>query len=387
MKKNEIVPFKQLPSTEEFSKTEIKQEKEIKEEPKIEYGGDTPLTSYIPFQLDELEAYPRISYIEECVKEIVVGQDELIRSVATSLYNAHYMNIRCVDFIMGGSGTGKTLTMETFCKEMGLAYTIENATQYTQEGYVGESVNTMLTNLFKNAGKDFQKAENGILIIDEIGKKTTKGRGKNNDGRDVSGEGVLDSLLPILSGSPMNIKVDNRTFKFETKNLKIFLMDACSGIEEIKKKRLEEKHMGFFINDKKDKSKILSPEKSIYTKEDLLEYGFTPEILGRINKIHVTNPIDTQILIRIQKESKDSIFRMYERGLANLGIKLEVYDDFFKEVAEATLDYKTGARELANTTNYVFEALMHEVYDSKDRVKVAELRKEVTKDNTNFALY
>lgn len=380
-KKDIIVTFKQPSKPMESCQSKIKEENQIAS------GGDISESGYIPFSLDEVEEYPRISDIENCVKEIVVGQDELVRSIATSLYNSHYMNIRCVDFIIGGSGTGKTLTMETFCKEMGLAYTIENATQYTQEGYVGESVNTMLSNLLKNAGKDFQKAESGILVIDEIGKKTTKGRGKSSDGRDVSGEGVLDSLLPILSGSPMNITVGNKTLQFETKNLKIFLMDACSGIEEIKEKRVEEKKMGFFVKEEKKESKILSPEKSIYTKEDLLEYGFTPEIVGRINKIHVTSPIDTTTLIRIQQESKESVFRMYERGLRNLGIKLKVYPDFFKEVAEATLDYGTGARELANTTNYVFEDLMHEIYDSKDRINVAELKEGVTKDNTKFLLY
>ncbi len=342
---------------------------------------------YIPFDSDEFEEYPRISDIEACVKETVVGQDQLVKRVATSLYNAHYMNIRCVDFIIGGSGTGKTLTMEAFCKEMGLAYTIENATQYTQEGYVGESVNRMLSNLFKNSGKDFKKAENGILIIDEIGKKTTKGRGKSNDGRDVSGEGVLDSLLPILSGAPINIKVDNRTFQFQTKNLRVFLMDACSGIEDIRKERLSEKTIGFQIVDKSEKTKILSSEKSIYTKEDLIQYGFTPEFVGRITKIHVTNPMDTNTLVRIQKEAKNSVFRMYEKGLLSRGIRLETYPGFFEEIAEATLDFKTGARELENTTNYVFEELMHSIYDYEEPIYVAELREGITKDNKNYGLY
>lgn len=339
------------------------------------------------FEPTEFEEYPRISDLESCIKETVIGQDELINRIATSLYNAHYMQMRCVEFIIGGSGTGKTLTMEAFCKELGLAYTIENATQYTQEGYVGESVNNMLTNLVKNSRNDFQEAENGILIIDEIGKKTTKGRGASSDGRDISGEGVLDSLLPILSGSPINIKFQNKEFQFETKNLKIFLMDACSGIEKIREKRLGERTIGFNASSKKDDEKVLSPEKSIYTKEDLIEYGFTPEFVGRITKIHVTNPIETETLIRIQKESKESVFRMYERGLSNMGIKLVTYPNFFKEVAEATLNYGTGARELANTTNYVFEKLMHEIYDYEGKVHVAELREGVAKDNSNFAIY
>lgn len=339
----------------------------------------------VPFQIDEFENYPRISDMEECIKETVVGQDELIRRIAISLYNAHYMGIRCVDFIIGGSGTGKTLTMETFCKEMGLAYTIENATQYTQEGYVGESVDKMLANLVKNANNDFIKAENGILVIDEIGKKTSKGRG-NSDGRDISGEGVIDSLLPILSGAPINIKVQNREFQFETRNLKVFLMDACSGIEKVKEKRLDEKVLGFQVPNTKSK-KILSPEKSIYTKEDLIEYGFTPEFVGRITKIHVTNPIETETLIRIQKESSQSAFRIYERGLWNIGIDLKIYDDFFKEIAESTLNYGTGARELENMTNYVFEKAMYEIYNSEEKFNVLELREGITKDNSNFALY
>ncbi len=338
----------------------------------------------IPFQIDEFDNYPRISDLEDCIKETVVGQDELIKGIATSLYNAHYMGIKCVEFIMGGSGTGKTLTMESFCKEMGLVYTIENATQYTQEGYVGESVDKMLVNLFEKSKGDFSKAENGMLIIDEIGKKTSKSRG-NTDGRDVSGEGVIDSLLPILSGAPINIKVKNRELQFETKNLKIFLLDACSGIEKVKEKRLGEKSFGFKAPTKN--TKILSPEKSIYTKEDLIEYGFTPEFVGRITKIHVTNPIEEETLVRIQKESKQSIFRMYERGLSNMGIRLEVHKNFFKEVAESTLNYGTGARELANTTNYVFEKLMYEIYNSEEPINVVQLREGITKDNSNFALY
>jgi len=160
-------------------------------------------------RIEKLEDYPRISDLEKCIKETVVGQDELIKSIATSMYNSIFMGVRCVELIIGGTGTGKTLTMENFCKEFGMAYTIENATQYTQEGYKGDSVNQMLTNLVKDAGGDFEKAENGMLIIDEIGKKTSKGRG-NNDGRDISGEGVIDSLLPILSGATINIEVNNR---------------------------------------------------------------------------------------------------------------------------------------------------------------------------------
>lgn len=338
---------------------------------------------FMPYDFEE---YPRISEMEECIKETVIGQDELIKSIATSLYDAHYMDIKCVDFIIGGSGTGKTLTMECFCKEMGLAYTIENATQYTQEGYYGESVSRMLTNLVKNSGNNFHEAENGILVIDEIAKKTTKGKG-GSDGRDISGEGVLDSLLPILSGSPINITIQNKEIQFETKNLKIFLMDACSGLEEIRQKRLDVKSFGFRSSGKQNLEEGLSPEKSIYTKDDLIKYGFTPEFVGRINKIHVTNPIDTDILVRIQQESKQSIFKKYEKGLLNMGIKLEAYPDFFKEVAQVTLNYGTGARELENTIKYVFQELMHKVYDETQKINVVELRPGITKDNKNFAIY
>lgn len=341
-------------------------------------------SAFIP---KEFEEYPRISDMEDCIKETVIGQDKLIRSIATSLYNDHYMNVRCVDLIIGGSGTGKTLTMQAFCKEMGLAYTIENATQYTQEGYEGNSVSRMLNNLVRNADYDVEKAENGILVIDEIGKKTTKGRGKS-DGRDVSGEGVIDSLLPILSGAPINIEVRNRELQFETKNLKIFLMDAFSGLEEIRQKRLNNKKFGFSMETAKDFESTLSPEKSIYTKEDLIEYGLTPEFVSRINKIHVTNPMNVDTLIKIQLESKESIYKRYEKGLYYMGIKLNVYSNFFKEVAETTLNYGTGARELENKTNYVFEDLMHRIYDTeRGKINVVELKEGITKDNTKYAIY
>lgn len=339
------------------------------------------------FMPEEFEEYPRITDMEDCVKETVVGQDQLVKSIATSLYNAHYMDIQCVEFIIGGSGTGKTLTMEAFCKEMGLPYTIENATQYTQEGYHGESVSRMLANLVKNAKNNMQEAENGILVIDEIGKKTTKGRG-GSDGRDVSGEGVLDSLLPILSGSPINIEVQNREMQFETKNLKVFLLDACSGLEEIRQKRLNIKSFGFSQGNKKDQNIALSPEKSIYTKEDLIEYGFTPEFVGRINKIHVTNPIDVDTLVRIQLESKESIYKKYENGLRKMGIALFAYPDFFKEVAKTTLNYGTGARELVNITKYIFEELMHTIYNTaRGEISAVELREGITMDNTKYVIY
>ncbi len=334
-------------------------------------------------RIEKLEDYPRISDLEKCIKETVVGQDELIKSIATSMYNSIFMGVRCVELIIGGTGTGKTLTMENFCKEFGMAYTIENATQYTQEGYKGDSVNQMLTNLVKDAGGDFEKAENGMLIIDEIGKKTSKGRG-NNDGRDISGEGVIDSLLPILSGATINIEVNNRTLPFDTSNLRIFLMDACSGLDEIKKNRLGDKSLGFIKS--VSRSPVLSSEGNVYTKEDLIEYGFTPELVGRINGIHVTNPMDEDILIRILKESKNSVLLKYMNGLEKMGIKLETYPNFYNEVAGKAIRYNTGARELENIVKYSFRGLMYDIYDSEKTVKTVRIKEGITEDNTKYEL-
>lgn len=341
-------------------------------------------TGIIPFceEIDRDLLIP-IKDLEDCIKETVKGQDELIESIATSIYDSIYMGIKCVELIIGGSGTGKTLTMECFCKELGMAYTIENATQYTQEGYVGESVNKMLSNLFKNSDEDFVRAENGILIIDEIGKKTTKGRG-SSDGRDISGEGVIDSLLPILSGAPMNIKVKNRDFQFNTKNLKIFLMDACSGLDEVKNKRAGKKTIGFKVDDEEEEVK--SPEKCIYTKDDLIEYGFTPEFMGRINGIHMTNPMNQEILTDIIKKSNTSVFTKYSSGLKKMGIDLRVHSKFFEEVAGTVLGYTTGARELENTIKYVFKNVMHEVYNSKD-IKRIHLCDGISEDNTRYKIF
>lgn len=340
-----------------------------------------PFTNEV--SVEDRELYPRISDIEECVKETVVGQDELVESIATSIYDSIFMGIRCVEFIIGGTGTGKTLTMESFGKEMGLPYTIENATQYTQEGYEGESVNLMLSNLLSISGDDSRKAENGILIIDEIGKKTSKGRG-NTDSRDVSGEGVIDSLLPILSGATINIKHKNSNFPFSTKNLKIFLMDACSGLDEIKNKRLGEKSMGF--NPPKIEEPLVSSEGNIYTKGDLIKYGFTPEFVGRLNGIHVANEMDKDTLVRIQRESRSSILLKYEKGLREKGINLIKYDKFYEEVAEKALAYKTGARELENIIKYSFKKLMHDVYDAEPQIRCIKLKEGITDDNTRYEI-
>lgn len=161
-------------------------------------------------------------------------------------------------------------------------------------------------------------------------------------------------------------------------------MDACSGIEEIKEERLGNKSIGF--NKATSNKPVLSSEGQIYTKEDLIKYGFTPELVGRINGIHVTNPMTIDIFENILKKSKESVLTRYIRGFEIMGISLELYPTFYKEVAEKALGYETGARELENIVKNVFRNLMHDIYDTENPVSRVILKEGITNDNSKYEI-
>lgn len=332
-----------------------------------------------------------ISLLEECIKESVIGQDEAVRSVVTSIYASYHFNIPCIDLIIGGSGCGKTLLISKICKEMSLPYTIEQATQYSEEGYVGMDCCDMLAHLFSKAGENLSLAESGILAIDEICKK----KKQEVNSRDISGEGVQNALLGILSGATIQFHLDkmSRDIPFSTENLKIFLMGAFDGLDEIREKRLQVKpSMGFQISSQPTVD-ISVPtlghlRSSYYTNDDLIEYGLSPEFVGRIHRIHVMNPMTTETLIRILKESRESCFLRYENALSMVrGIRLKYSDDLFHIIAKHVLASNTGARDLERVVNYIFEDIMYTVCDTSKPIKVIHLFDEIVENNTQYHIY
>lgn len=333
---------------------------------------------------------PRIQEVEESVLTCIIGQNEPVRQIITAIYKAIvFKSIKTNLLIIGDSGTGKTETIRQILKVLNLPYTIEDATKYTQEGYYGADVEEMIYNLFENANQDIERAQNGVIVIDEIDKKAGKGF---SDERDVSGREVLNSLLKIIEGTKISIDIDKEPYiaDFDTSNLIVIFLGAFSGLEEIRKKRLNTSKAGFNLNkDTKPKqdTKLL--------KQDLIKYGLPEEFVGRISTIVEMNKLTKQDLASILRNSKLSIFRAYQRELRERGISLYYSGRLFERIAEKSLLTDTGARELNNTVNYIFDRIIYEVLSNPDKYpkrkhitkyKQCRLSLDIVNNNTRYTI-
>ncbi len=333
---------------------------------------------------------PRIQDVEESVLRCIIGQDKPVRQIITAIYKAIvFKQIKTNLLIIGDSGTGKTETIRQILNELNLPYTIEDATKYTQEGYYGADVEDMIYNLYENANEDIERAKNGVIVIDEIDKKA--GNGVSGE-RDVSGREVLNSLLKIIEGSNVVVSTDEYPFSinFDTSNLIVIFLGAFSGLEEIRKKRLNSTQSGFRLN--KD-SKVKQDTR--FLKQDLIKYGLPEEFVGRINTIVEMNKLTKQDLALILRNSKLSIFREYQRELRNRGISLYYKGKLFELIAAKSLLTDTGARELNNTVNYIFDRIIYEVlsnpkkYPKKrhfDKYKKCTLDLGIVDDNSKYTI-
>ena len=333
---------------------------------------------------------PRIQDVEESVLRCIIGQDKPVRQIITAIYKAIvFKQIKTNLLIIGDSGTGKTETIRQILNELNLPYTIEDATKYTQEGYYGADVEDMIYNLYENANEDIERAKNGVIVIDEIDKKA--GNGVSGE-RDVSGREVLNSLLKIIEGSNVEVSTDEDPFSinFDTSNLIVIFLGAFSGLEEIRKKRLNSTQSGFRLN---EDSKVKQDTR--FLKQDLIKYGLPEEFVGRINTIVEMNKLTKQDLALILRNSKLSIFRKYQRELRNRGISLYYNGKLFELIAAKSLLTDTGARELNNTVNYIFDRIIYEVlsnpkkYPKKrhfDKYKKCTLDLGIVDDNSKYTI-
>lgn len=327
---------------------------------------------------------PNISVLENYVKQFIVGQDEAIKKIVTAIYKAmEFKTIKTNLLILGGSGTGKTEIVTQIAKRLGLAYTIEDATKYTKEGYYGADVDEMISNLLENADNDLEKAQNGLLIIDEIDKKATS----SDFGPDISGSDVLKSMLRIIQGTKIKIPDPNDIYKedtieFDTSNLIVIFMGAFSGLDKIRDKRNGKGTVGF--SKKADSSNDSSKR---FTKDDLNIFGMPEEFIGRVDTIVETRNLTVQDLREILKRSKLSVFRKYQNELRNRGIALSYDGELLTKIAETSLNLGTGARELSNTVNYVFENIIYDVFNAPSRYySKCELSLDIVTDNTKYKL-
>jgi len=325
---------------------------------------------------------PAMKKVEEEVLECIIGQDEQVKKILTAVYRTMYFpSIKANILIIGNSGTGKTATLEQIAKQLHIPYTTEDATKYTQEGYIGANVEEMLYNLYENANHDIRLAQKGMIIIDEIDKKAEV----PEQDKTISGVEVFKSLLKIIEGTTIKLKLPKNEntveiVDFDTSNLIIVCLGSFSDLKKIRDKRLNVSQVGF------KKEHVMGKGERAYVKEDLVEYGMIEEFAGRIDTIVEMNILSKEDLVRILKESKLSIFYRYEQELRKRNITLQYDHSLFEQIAEKSFNPKTGARELSNTVNYIFENILYEVFTNPETYSKCKLLSGIVEDNRKYKL-
>ena len=321
---------------------------------------------------------PTPKELKDALDEYVIGQDEAKKTLSVAVYN-HYKRIFRGDYkgefedveisksnvlFIGPTGSGKTLMAQTLAKTLGVPIAISDATSLTEAGYVGEDVENILTRLLQASDGDVERAQKGIVFIDEVDKISRLSENRSIT-RDVSGEGVQQALLKIIEGSLVNIppkggrKHPHQEFiQIDTSNILFLCGGAFDGLQEIIKRRLGGNTLGFNQEkNNKDDSYVLH----FVEPEDLVSYGLIPELIGRLPVITTLDEITQEAMVEILTKPKNSLIKQYQKLFDMDGVKLEFEKGALDEIAKLAITRKTGARGLRSILEEVLNPLMFDL--------------------------